>query len=517
MGLGFTNTSGPALQKQVVSAIVSREYWFGSLGLGFQPTNWTNFDDPQPSFADSLFTQGKISSRSWSYTAGAYYRLKSVFGSLIFGGYDAAKFAENNITFTMAGDNLRDLIVTMRGISVGGKPLLETPEFAFIDSAVAELWLPVAVCEAFEKEFGLQLDEKSGYYLLNSTTHADLIERKPEFRFTLSNQKDSNANETLDIVLPYAAFDFNISAPLLPNRTEHYFPIRRANEGRYVLGRTFLQEAYITAHYGDRAFNVSQCVFEDGTGSQIIALPEKLQSSPLTPILTPAASNKKLSTGAIVGIVIAVLAVLFMVAAWLIIRRRKKSRRDDTRNQAVEIDPGKRIEKFDAGGSKWTSEHGGQASSFTNEVQGRERVEIDGAPIMRPVELAGDTPLTMTAREKEEGMITTGALKPLETKQAAEDGALEKEYGRHNATSPISPTSPASFTDKELEEGVDLVSPITDTNKRSRLAKKSNPNIRIQTPTPTSPLGRDEDWKGWIPTSPVQRSGTAGSRFRESL
>jgi hypothetical protein len=178
---------------------------------------------------------------SWSYTAGAYYRLKSVFGNLIFGGYDASRFTPNHVVFTMTGDNLRDIVVTIRGITAttgqGNTTLMSSPEFAFIDSAVPEIWLPVDVCHQFEKAFGLEVDLASGLYLLNDTTHQNLLNMNPKITFTLANEKSGGV--TTDIVLPYGAFDLNVTAPVVINETSYYFPIRSTSDDTlYTLGRT---------------------------------------------------------------------------------------------------------------------------------------------------------------------------------------------------------------------------------------------------------------------------------------
>lgn len=393
--MGYTADTGPTLPHQVVAAIVSDSFYFGQLGLGFQPTNQSGFGNPQASFSDTLWSNGTISSQSWSYTAGAFYRLKGVFGSLIFGGYDVARFTPNDLRFSMTGDNLRDIVVTVRGITSttagGNTTLMSSPEFAFIDSTLPELYLPAAVCSEFEKAFGLTLDKASGLYLLNTSQHEKLVALNPSITLTLANQK--SGGETLDFVLPYAAFDLNVTSPILVNKTSKYFPLKQAPDGAYALGRVFLQETGVVAHYNSRTFQVLQSKFEDSPETNIIALPPTLPASS-TPTSTSPVSDlsnpkKGLGKGAIAGIAIGAVALLaFLVAIAFFCLRRKRSRSLEGKRPGtpvVEIDTGKRIDNPDQ------SAYVGQASRYTSEVQGNSaKVEIQGNPIMHPQELEAE-------------------------------------------------------------------------------------------------------------------------------
>lgn len=170
--------------------------------------------------------------------------LKQVYGQLIFSGYDKSRFTENSVSFTMADDITRDLVVGLQSISYSGSTtttLLSNAIDIFIDSTDPNMWLPKEVCDAFEDAFDIHLDDDTGLYLINDTHRNSLLDTDAEVTFRLSD--DKSGGETVSIALPYAAFDLRAEVPLVENGS-YYFPLKRAdNESQYTLGRVFLQEA----------------------------------------------------------------------------------------------------------------------------------------------------------------------------------------------------------------------------------------------------------------------------------
>ncbi|KAK4443484.1 aspartic peptidase domain-containing protein [Podospora aff. communis PSN243] len=323
LGIGL---NGPGFENRTVGLIAAPQpFYLGIFGLNGQPVNFTSLGNQSTSsFFTTLKDEKKIPSLSWSYTAGAKYRLKQVYGQLIFSGYDTSRFKENTVSFSMAEDLTRDLVVGLHSISYSGsssETLLSTPIDIYIDSTDPNIWLPEEACDAFERAFGLTLDTRSGLYLVNETHRNRLLDTNAEVSFRLSDVKPGG--ETVTIVLPYAAFDLTAKPPLVEQET-HYFPLKRANNsGQYTLGRTFLQEAYLTVDYERKVFNVSSCIWNQGASQTII--PITSTNDPNATFGSPSSPSKKLSGGQLAGIIVgSVLGGLLLIAAIAIFLLRKR-------------------------------------------------------------------------------------------------------------------------------------------------------------------------------------------------
>jgi len=303
----------------------------------------------------TLRNQSLIPSASWAYTAGAYYQNPPVYGSLTLGGYDRNRFTSNNLTFAFGADFSRDLLVSLQSITydtAGSSPLLASSIDIFIDSLTTEIWLPVAVCNAFANQFSLTWNEQGQLYLVNATAHTALLAQNPTFTFTIgyAGSSGSNESETVDIVLPYAAFDLNLTSPIVGDTTR-YFPLKRAqNASQYTLGRTFLQEAYVIADYERRTFSVSQALLPATSVAQdIVAIEPPSHRTSKPPPRRP-------GRGAIAGIAIAAV-VLLAVALFLALRssrpRRERKRakkggaEDRHRQRGIEADGDAGIHEVD--------------------------------------------------------------------------------------------------------------------------------------------------------------------------
>ncbi|KAH7383792.1 aspartic peptidase domain-containing protein [Pyrenochaeta sp. MPI-SDFR-AT-0127] len=330
VGLGMAGEQGPSVQNSSIGTLVSANFWLGHIGLHPKPTNFSAFEDPVPSFMTNLFNQRNIPSLSFGYTAGAQYHGQTVLSSLTLGGYDASRFVPNDLTFIFAPDNERDLVVGVVGLTANTTTtqninLLKRNDVnMFIDSTVAELWLPVEICQAFEDSFGLKYDATTDLYLVDDTLHQTLLAQNPSVTFTLGQKYSTDA--TLQITLPYAAFDLEASPPYrgLQAKTR-YFPIRRGNDSsQWVLGRTFLQEAYLTVDWERSNFSLAAIDWTFGKQANLIPI-----VSPQYAELNHTAPKKSsFSTGAIIGIAVGIgftcLLVMCIIAWWFWRRRHKR-------------------------------------------------------------------------------------------------------------------------------------------------------------------------------------------------
>jgi hypothetical protein len=242
--LGEHENGGPTLDKQAVAALATKDFYLGLFGLNPEASSLPQSKGPLPDYVSMLNQSGLIPSLTWSYSAGNQYR--PGYGSLILGGYDASRFEPNDVSFTVDGGNFTvniGAIFLKTGDST--KELINTPNdltvAASIDSTTPWIWLPQNICEKFEQAFGITWNTDVGAYLVNDTLNSALHKQNTSVVLNLGNSS-TVPGQGFNITLPYAAFDLIAGPPLLTN-SSRYFPLMRANESQYTLGRTFLQEA----------------------------------------------------------------------------------------------------------------------------------------------------------------------------------------------------------------------------------------------------------------------------------
>jgi hypothetical protein len=262
-----------------------------------------------------------------------------VLGSLTLGGYDASRIDGAGTIFPFASDDSKPLQVgvtqiTARNTLLGVTTLYSTGYFALVDSTVPHIWMPKAACDNFAANFGLNYDNQTDLYLINDTMHTKLQQLNPTIIFKISPETTDGGAST-NIVLPYASFDLQASYPYYTNSTR-YFPIRRAaNDTQYILGRTFLQEAYLIADYERNNFTITQAAFANPMPAQnlVSILPPGVNATGNSTtggndiVTRPSAIlSRNVIIGIAVGVVAGAALVLFICATAFYVRRRRRQR-----------------------------------------------------------------------------------------------------------------------------------------------------------------------------------------------
>lgn len=259
-------------------------------------------------------------------------------GNLVLGGYDQSRFEPTNVTFSMPPSSGQTLLeVTVQGFEVGfddgssysftSDASQSTVSFnAILDSTLPYLYLPGNVCDNLERKLGLRRtkdDLGNEIYLFNVSSLTSLPEK---IQITLHDTTTTSRSTT--ITLPFEALNLTASWPLFANGSHPYFPIRKS-QGTNILGRAFFQEAYVIADYERHNFTVAQTTFPNPQPApQLISI----ESSSFAP---PPTSSKGLSGGAVAGVVIAVLAGLVAIGAWVFYAWKRKRKVRAAEEKAV--------------------------------------------------------------------------------------------------------------------------------------------------------------------------------------
>ncbi|EPS44051.1 hypothetical protein H072_1916 [Dactylellina haptotyla CBS 200.50] len=282
-----------------------------------------------------MYLQRLIPSPFWAYNPG--------FGDgrrppqLVFGGYDTSKYlpgsTQNYSMETLANGRptmkftLDRLFLNITGPEnrrafKTNSSLVSDPMEVTIDSSTPYCWLPRQITDQIAQSVGAVWDEtigNSGYYIYNSSTPAYQNLNTSTLAFHINGTGDSWLFSSFSV-----SYFLELKEPTpgvtTPIRYLPFMPVDNANS--YVLGRSFLQQMYLTANYHTMGFSISQLDLDSQSSPGYIKV-----DAPVPPLLqADKPKSSKLSDGAIAGIVIAVVIVIALILAalfWRIRRSRK--------------------------------------------------------------------------------------------------------------------------------------------------------------------------------------------------
>ncbi|KAK4099677.1 acid protease [Parathielavia hyrcaniae] len=371
--LAFVNTASrhsTAIDGALVAAINDTSHYQGYIGLGVTQgrfgANLTN-----PLISQLAQTYGTIPSNGYGYTAGAYYHndgeSSGTVASLTLGGYDTLRFEPHGTTFSL--DPVTRLpAVRVRGITAQvsttdqaptknwtstAHPLVTMDDsvIAVIDSSTPYLWLPTEVCERFATALNLNWREDLGVYVFSDGAQytSYTSETSLSFTFTLSSYQNAdnfgeplNTPGVVNITLPSAAFAQLLRYPFKNviqwgDSSVPYFPLKRStkevNDNQYIIGRVFMQEAYIVTSYDRGSYSLYQARFPSNAPTNVsLEVITRPDDSPYPKFEDePAPPSQGLSAGQIAGIVASIFISGSIVALFLwfcLIRKRKEKKKE---------------------------------------------------------------------------------------------------------------------------------------------------------------------------------------------
>ncbi|KAG7104496.1 hypothetical protein HYQ44_015808 [Verticillium longisporum] len=531
------------MDRTIVAAINTTDYYTGYIGLGI---NQGRFGDQ---IAESPLTQavkeyGLVPSYSYGYTAGASYIGSSgVPCSLTLGGYDESRFTTHNTEFVL-GQSGTTPVTLVRGISVtvpeddtrpgnweGSGPRIlsnmSTSFTALIDSSTPFLWLPAQVCDEFADAFNLTYNDTLELYTFTDDQF-NTFSSGWAYSFTFSLSSFDNTDDfghpldtpgVVNITITAAAFAQVLRYPFMDkinygDPSVPYFPLRRTDNttDTFIIGRAFMQEAYMVTKYDSDVFSIYQAKFpEDPIADAKIAQINQPENSPYPPPAPKPSSRKGLTTAQIVGVVVGVIGACLVatLAVWWCCRRR---RRENTATDNSEKD---------GSSSVGTEEPSTPVARIFSRIFGR------GRSPHQPVthEVSGNTtqPTEVGADAHHAVYEMPAALGPMELDAAEDDHSLngDTEYGTNGSQQmtayeaarrkmdlllqgPVPAYSPPVNGAEPTPEKPELNIPLTyvTTTERSPVSSPTDSNSNTLPGSLPSPLSNRGPWSHGTPSLP---------------
>lgn len=287
------------------------------------------------------------------------------FASLTLGGYDKLRFVPHDTQFSLDPET-RLPNVRLRGVTAHVKSLDKAPGnwtstsetlvemndgiVALIDSSTPYLWLPTEVCDRFATALNLTWREDLGLYVFPEGSHYMNYQNDDSLSFTFSISSYDNTDNfglpldlpgVVNITLPSAAFAQLLRYPFKNviqwgDSSIPYFPLKRStqevNGNQYIIGRTFMQEAYIITNYDRGQFSLHQALFPENSASNYtLQAIERPPDSPY-PAFVPngGSADGGLTPGKTAGIVLSAFASgsVIGVILWFCCRKRLRSKKN---------------------------------------------------------------------------------------------------------------------------------------------------------------------------------------------
>ncbi|PON15321.1 hypothetical protein C2W62_24435 [Candidatus Entotheonella serta] len=399
---------------------------------------------------------------------------------------------------------------------------------AVIDSSTPHLWFPEEVCNRFAEALNITYNDTYGLYTLTNDQYRSFSSKDAmEFTFSLTSYDNHDdfglplqVPGVVNITLPLKAFvslleypyhsQIKYGDPAIP-----YFTLKKSSNKNFVIGRSFLQEAYLITRFDSASYSVHQARFP-AVGDAELQQVKQPNNSPYPG--PPGPKTEGLSTGQMVGIAVGVvlLCVVVLCAFCLYCRRRRRLRKSkaadetkDSKDSASTLasdlprTPVSRIFSKIArrAKSRRAARGNGQDTQVPLEAPDCQIYELP-APVP-PVELDGGSDESSDLGETELGTDNTENLSAYELARRKLDRQLQGPVPAYSPPADGAILSPEkSIPDlrpAEIHNVTDQPSPISPTRSRGG---DSN-TLPGSEPSPVSPRA---DWNSPDLPSPVTAS-----------
>ncbi|KAJ4291382.1 hypothetical protein N0V88_005975 [Collariella sp. IMI 366227] len=228
----------------------------------------------------ALKDDGATTSSSFGLHYGSASPFAKVPGSLLYGGYDRNRVTGSILDF----QGTFSQSITLQDISIdvikGSSPFESIPSSSsdsstitgllakgnstitpsglslYIDPCSPYLTLPQSTCDAIASHLPVIYDASLGLYLWNTSSprYKLIVASASALSFTFMGGRNT---DSATIHIPFRHLNLTLTAPFTDGPTP-YFPCFTGGTGEYVLGRAFLQDAFLGANWERSKFFLAQ-------------------------------------------------------------------------------------------------------------------------------------------------------------------------------------------------------------------------------------------------------------------
>ncbi|KAK3328617.1 aspartic peptidase domain-containing protein [Cercophora scortea] len=251
----------------------------GCLSLGAPDVNQTFvLQDGNPNINTSIIPwyltqRGVIPSSSYGLHIGSAAASAEMAGSLFYGGYDRNRIVGGVLTLdgdfegpillqdigikVVKGSSPFDFPVSKTGLLASGNSSISAVGITVaLDACSPYMTLPKSACDSIAAALPVTYNESLGLYLWNTddARYSQIVSSASVLTFTFMGESNT---ETLTINVPFRHLNLTLAPPLVPSPVP-YFPCSTGGTGAYILGRAFLQDAFLSGNWETKKLFLAQ-------------------------------------------------------------------------------------------------------------------------------------------------------------------------------------------------------------------------------------------------------------------